>query len=59
MTAFRPVALQHASRLVNHGPTARNFRDDNEALQSIHHLGAGLFVRAGGTVQAAQMKEIP
>jgi flavin reductase (DIM6/NTAB) family NADH-FMN oxidoreductase RutF len=36
-----------------------NFRDDNAALQSIHHLGAGLFVRAGGTVRAAQIKENP
>jgi flavin reductase (DIM6/NTAB) family NADH-FMN oxidoreductase RutF len=36
-----------------------NFRDDNASLQSIHHLGAGLFVRAGGTVRAAPMKENP
>jgi flavin reductase (DIM6/NTAB) family NADH-FMN oxidoreductase RutF len=37
-----------------------NFNDDNAALQTIHHLGAGLFVRAGGTVQAAQQpKEHP
>jgi flavin reductase (DIM6/NTAB) family NADH-FMN oxidoreductase RutF len=29
-----------------------NFRDDNALLQTIHHLGAGNFVRAGGTVKA-------
>lgn len=29
-----------------------DFRADNTDLQTIHHLGAGLFVRAGGTVQA-------
>lgn len=29
-----------------------DFRDDNAALQTIHHLGAGHFVRAGGTVRA-------
>jgi flavin reductase (DIM6/NTAB) family NADH-FMN oxidoreductase RutF len=29
-----------------------DFRADNAGLQTIHHLGAGLFVRAGGTVQA-------
>lgn len=28
------------------------YGDDNTELQPIHHLGAGLFVRAGGTVQA-------
>jgi flavin reductase (DIM6/NTAB) family NADH-FMN oxidoreductase RutF len=28
------------------------FDDGNTALQTIHHLGAGQFVRAGGTVQA-------
>lgn len=30
-----------------------DFRPDNAGLQTIHHLGGGLFVRAGGTVQAA------
>ncbi len=29
------------------------YRDDNAALQSIHHLGAGNFVRAGGVLRAA------
>jgi flavin reductase (DIM6/NTAB) family NADH-FMN oxidoreductase RutF len=29
-----------------------SFRDDNAALQTLHHPGAGLFVRSGGTVQA-------
>ncbi len=29
-----------------------NFTDHNTALQTIHHLGAGNFVRAGGVVQA-------
>jgi flavin reductase (DIM6/NTAB) family NADH-FMN oxidoreductase RutF len=28
------------------------FNEQNTALQTIHHLGAGHFVRAGGTVQA-------
>jgi flavin reductase (DIM6/NTAB) family NADH-FMN oxidoreductase RutF len=28
------------------------FNEHNTALQTIHHLGAGNFVRAGGTVQA-------
>lgn len=28
------------------------FRDDNAALQTIHHLGAGHFVRAGGELRA-------
>jgi flavin reductase (DIM6/NTAB) family NADH-FMN oxidoreductase RutF len=30
-----------------------DFRADNTALQTIHHLGGGLFVRAGGTLRAA------
>jgi hypothetical protein len=30
-----------------------SFRDDNAALQTIHHLGAGHFVRAGGVLRAA------
>ena len=29
-----------------------DYRDDNTELQTIHHLGAGNFVRAGGVVQA-------
>jgi hypothetical protein len=29
-----------------------SFRDDNAELQTIHHLGAGRFVRAGGVIQA-------
>ena len=29
-----------------------SFRDDNADLQTLHHLGAGLFARAAGTVQA-------
>ncbi len=29
-----------------------SFRDDNADLQTIHHLGAGNFVRAGGMLQA-------
>jgi flavin reductase (DIM6/NTAB) family NADH-FMN oxidoreductase RutF len=32
-----------------------DFRADNSALQTIHHLGGGLFVRAGGTVRAASV----
>lgn len=30
-----------------------HFGDDNAALQTIHHLGAGNFVRAGGVLRAA------
>jgi len=29
-----------------------DFRPDNEELQTIHHLGGGNFVRAGGTLRA-------
>ena len=29
------------------------YRDDNAALQTIHHLGAGQFVRSGGVLKAA------
>lgn len=29
-----------------------NFREDNTELQTIHHLGGGVFVRAGGTIRA-------
>ena len=29
-----------------------DFRDDNTELQTIHHLGGGNFVRAGGTLRA-------
>jgi flavin reductase (DIM6/NTAB) family NADH-FMN oxidoreductase RutF len=29
-----------------------SFRDDNGELQTIHHLGAGRFVRAGGVIEA-------
>jgi flavin reductase (DIM6/NTAB) family NADH-FMN oxidoreductase RutF len=29
-----------------------SFRDDNRELQTIHHLGAGRFVRAGGVIEA-------
>lgn len=30
-----------------------DYRDDNTELQTIHHLGAGNFVRAGGVVRGA------
>lgn len=32
-----------------------NFNDTNTQLQTIHHLGGGNFVRAGGTVRAAPL----
>ena len=32
-----------------------HFNDDNAALQTIHHLGAGNFVRAGGVLRAAPL----
>ena len=31
------------------------FRDDNTALQTIHHLGGGNFVRAGGVLRASAL----
>jgi flavin reductase (DIM6/NTAB) family NADH-FMN oxidoreductase RutF len=34
------------------------FRDDNAALQTIHHLGAGHFVRAGGVLQAQPLQAL-
>ena len=33
-----------------------SFREDNAALQTIHHLGAGLFVCAGAAVQAKPLR---
>lgn len=51
------VAAAADSRIFAHGRW--NFRDDNAALQTIHHLGAGQFVRAGGTVAAQDLKENP
>lgn len=33
-----------------------SFRDDNAALHSIHHLGAGHFVHAGRTLQAKALE---
>lgn len=44
MSHFLPVALEHASRLINHGPTV--------LVHTIHHLGAGNFVRASGMLKA-------
>jgi flavin reductase (DIM6/NTAB) family NADH-FMN oxidoreductase RutF len=32
-----------------------SFREDNADLQTIHHLGGGNFVRAGGTLRAGQL----
>ena len=32
-----------------------SFRADNTDLQTIHHLGGGNFVRAGGTVRAVAL----
>ncbi|MBT2300152.1 flavin reductase family protein [Variovorax paradoxus] len=32
-----------------------SFREDNADLQTIHHLGGGNFVRAGGTLRARQL----
>ena len=32
-----------------------SFRDDNRALQTIHHLGAGNFVHAGQVIQAGPL----
>ena len=45
------VAAAADARIFAHGRWT--FRDDNAALQTIHHLGGGTFVRAGGTLRAA------
>ncbi len=44
------VAAAADSRIFANGHWS--FRDDNAALQTIHHLGGGNFVRAGGTLRA-------
>lgn len=58
---LQPVALKHASRLVNHGPTVLvttehacrwSFRDDNAELHTLHHLGGGAFAVPSRVVQA-------
>ena len=78
-STFTPVALEHASRLLNHGPTVlvtsshggrRNvmavawsmpvefsagrwdFRADNAALHTLHHLGAGNCACADRVIRA-------
>lgn len=45
------VAAAADTRIFSHGRWS--FHDDNTALQTIHHLGGGQFVRAGGTLRAA------
>lgn len=45
------VAAAADTRIFSQGRWS--FRDDNTALQTIHHLGGGQFVRAGGTLRAA------
>jgi flavin reductase (DIM6/NTAB) family NADH-FMN oxidoreductase RutF len=50
-TCFGEVVAAAADpRIFGNGRWA--FRDDNADLQTIHHLGGGVFVRAGGTVTA-------
>ncbi len=44
------VAAAADSRIFERGHW--NYRDDNTALQSIHHLGGGQFVRSAGALQA-------
>ena len=34
-----------------------SFRDDNLELQTIHHLGGGNFVRAGGVLRAKPLSD--
>ena len=50
-TCFGEVLAAAAdTRLFDHGRWS--FREDNTALQTIHHLGAGNFVQAGRTLSA-------
>ncbi|MGJ7490914.1 flavin reductase family protein [Variovorax sp. ZT4R33] len=50
-TCFAEVVAAAAdARIFSDGHWA--FREDNAALQTIHHLGAGNFVRAGGMLTA-------
>jgi flavin reductase (DIM6/NTAB) family NADH-FMN oxidoreductase RutF len=50
-TCFGEVLAAAADpRVFEHGRWS--FREDNTDLQTIHHLGAGNFVRAGGVLQA-------
>ena len=50
-TCFAEVVAAAADpRIFSAGHWA--FREDNADLQTIHHLGGGLFVRSGGTVRA-------
>jgi len=45
------VAAAADARIFSNGHWS--FREDNTDLQTIHHLGAGNFVRAGGVLRAA------
>jgi flavin reductase (DIM6/NTAB) family NADH-FMN oxidoreductase RutF len=50
-TCFAEVVAAAAdSRVFSNGRW--DFREDNQALQTIHHLGAGNFVRAGAVLRA-------
>lgn len=52
-TCFAEVVSAAADeRVFQHGRWS--FRDDNQELQTIHHLGAGNFVHAGQIIRAAQ-----
>ncbi|HZY18814.1 MAG TPA: flavin reductase family protein [Ramlibacter sp.] len=53
-TCFGEVVAAAADRRIFAGGHW-TFRDDNAALQTIHHLGGGHFVRAGGTLRAAPL----
>ena len=50
-TCFAEVVAAAADERIFQGGRW-DFRDDNSDLQTIHHLGAGRFVRAGGVIQA-------
>ncbi len=52
-TCFAEVVAAAADERVFSGGRW-SFRDDNTELQTIHHLGAGRFVRAGGVIQAGK-----
>jgi flavin reductase (DIM6/NTAB) family NADH-FMN oxidoreductase RutF len=51
------VAAQADVRVFAHGRWS--FRDDNAALHTLHHLGAGLFALPARTLQATRLDALP
>ena len=52
-TCFAEVVAAAADERIFSGGRWQ-FREDNTGLQTLHHLGAGHFVRAGGVIRARQ-----